>query len=59
MGTFYLLQNSADLFDVVGIVACHMGSQLPDRDLATFVNSEALPLLQRQLFQKLQVDLAK
>jgi hypothetical protein len=53
-------QDSADLLDVIGIVARHMDDQIPDRDAAALgMDSEALPLFWRNVLEELQVRIAK
>src|SRR5215467_4783038 len=53
-------QDGTDLLDVIGVMAGHMDGQVPDRDAATLVmDARAFPLFRRDLFQKLQVRVAK
>jgi hypothetical protein len=47
-------QDSADLLDVIGIVARHMDDQIPDRDAATLgMDAEAFPLFWRDVLEEL------
>ena len=49
-----LEKNSADLLDVIGIVARHMCDQAPNRNSATLgMNPKALPLLRSELLEEL------
>ena len=53
-------QDSADLLDVIGIVACHMDDQILDRDAATLgMDAIAFPLFWRDVLEELQVRIAK
>jgi len=55
-----LSQDPADLIDVIGIVACHVDDQIPDRYAATLgMDAEAFPLFGRDLLQELEVRVAK
>jgi len=47
-------QDSADLLDVIGIVARHMDDQIPDRDAATLgMDAETFPLFWRDVLEEL------
>src|SRR5690349_494852 len=66
IGSCYVLsalvhaQNSANLPDVIGIMPSHVNSQVANGDAAPLsMNAETLPLLRRELFQKLQVGIAQ
>jgi hypothetical protein len=53
-------QDSADLLDVIGIVARHMDDQIPDRDAAALgMDAKAFPLFWRDVLEELQVRIAK
>ena len=53
-------QDAADLLDVIGVMACHVGSQGRDCDASALgVYAAAVPLLWGQPFQEMKVCVAE